>query len=363
MPAHITHLIFGEEALHNALANDAEKILDKYGNIFRFGCQGPDFFYHNQRTKPSGLVYGSLLHHEQYGRFTVNMMRKLSEYENADPETYLQAVSFILGFVTHAILDRKAHPFITYFSGWVEKRNRETNKYFRCHPFFERIIDMKILEIKRGIRITEFDTGNIMFCGSYMPDIIASIFTDSLTLTFPRVSKPDDLKRFNNAYRDTLFLFEITNPTKPIFYEMALIRDINEKFKKRRIALFYTERLPKDIDYLNTEHSKWTHPCDNKDVRNSSFPDIYESAVKDSRQILTNVWNLLTRVINEDKVSEEEWTNLEKEIGNTDLESDRPDLTRCIPQFSHPLPLYKILNKIYKNAKLHYNSVSYSDDD
>ena len=332
------------------------------GNIFRFGCQGPDFFYHNQRTKPSGLVYGSLLHHEQYGRFTVNMMRKLSEHGNPGSESFLQAVSFILGFTTHAILDRKAHPFIVYFSGWVEKRNKKTDKYFRCHPFFERIIDMKILEIKRNIRITKFDTGNIMFCGSYMPDIISSTFTKALNLTFPRVSKPDDLKRFNNAYRDTLFLFEITNPTKPIFYEMALIKDIQEKFRKRRIALFYTEKLPDDIDYLNTEHSDWTHPCDNKDVRNSSFLDIYESAVKESEHILLQLWHLLKKLLEGQEPTEEELTDMEKEIGNTDLESDRPDLTRCIPQFSAPLPLYEILNKIYKNEKIHYNSVSYSDN-
>ncbi|RKX82267.1 MAG: hypothetical protein DRP57_10220 [Spirochaetes bacterium] len=362
MPAHITHLIFGEEALRKALDDAAEDILNQYGNIFRFGCQGPDFFYHNQRTKPSGLVYGSLLHHEQYGRFTVNMIRRLAEQEKLNSEDYLQAVSFILGFTTHAILDRKAHPFIAYFSGWVEKGNKKTDKYFKCHPFFERILDMKILKLKRGTRITDFDTGDIMYCGSYMPDIIASTFTKALNITFPRVKKPDDLKRFNNAYRDTLFLFEITNPVKPIFYEMALIRDITEKFKKRRIALFYTENLPEDIDYLNTRHSQWTHPCDNKDIRSSSFPEIYESAVGESASILIGLWRLLKKLLNGEVIKEKELAGLEKAIGNTDLESDRPDLTRCIPQFSNPLPLYEIMYNIYKNAEMHYNSVSYTDD-
>ncbi|NOY09010.1 MAG: hypothetical protein GXP33_09230 [Spirochaetes bacterium] len=75
MPAHITHIIFGEEALRRSMGTEADRIITRHGNIFRFACQGPDFFYHNQRTKPSGLKYGSLLHHEHYGRFTVNMIR------------------------------------------------------------------------------------------------------------------------------------------------------------------------------------------------------------------------------------------------------------------------------------------------
>ena len=51
MPAHFTHLIFAEEALLAALGSTGEGVLKSFGNLFRFGAQGPDFFYHNQRTR------------------------------------------------------------------------------------------------------------------------------------------------------------------------------------------------------------------------------------------------------------------------------------------------------------------------
>jgi len=202
-----------------------------------------------------------------------------------------------------------------------------------------------------------------MYCGPSMPGRIVKTFTDALKVTFPVFSKSDDLKRFDNAYRDTLFLYEITNPTKPIFYEMALIKDMDENYRKRRITLFYTEKLPEDIDYLNLNHSKWSHPCDNKDIRNSSFPEIYETALKDSEPVLSRLLDILKTITDTREVSEDAFKEMEREIGNTDLESDRTDLTRCIPQYSNPLPLYKILDTIYKNAKKHYSSISYSKDE
>ena len=58
MPSHFTHLLFAEAALRAALGERAEEILRAHGNLFRFGAQGPDFFYHNQRTMPTGLRYG-----------------------------------------------------------------------------------------------------------------------------------------------------------------------------------------------------------------------------------------------------------------------------------------------------------------
>ena len=52
MPAHISHLLYAEDALREATA-DAEAILEEAGNLFRLGAQGPDLFCHNQRTRPA----------------------------------------------------------------------------------------------------------------------------------------------------------------------------------------------------------------------------------------------------------------------------------------------------------------------
>jgi hypothetical protein len=64
MPSQICHLIFAEDSLREAVGSDAEEMLRESGNIYRFGAQGPDFFYHNQRTRPTGLKFGVNAHRE-----------------------------------------------------------------------------------------------------------------------------------------------------------------------------------------------------------------------------------------------------------------------------------------------------------
>src|SRR4030042_4005693 len=136
MPAQICHLLFAEEAWRGALGGGAGGFLERPGNLFRFGAQGPDFFYHNQRTRPTGLKYGVAAHHEGYGRLTAHLVRQLRRLQarGIDEAVKDELTAFTLGWVTHAFLDRVTHPFIVSFSGWGEK-------YFRCHIFFERILD------------------------------------------------------------------------------------------------------------------------------------------------------------------------------------------------------------------------------
>ncbi len=42
MPAHISHLLFADDALREATA-DAQAIPEEAGNLFRLGAQGPEF--------------------------------------------------------------------------------------------------------------------------------------------------------------------------------------------------------------------------------------------------------------------------------------------------------------------------------
>jgi len=156
MPSQICHLIFAEDSLREALGNSAVRILKRYGNIYRFGAQGPDFFYHNQRTKPTGLKFGVNAHREGYGRLVTHMIHELRRLEAKKHKDLPLIRAYILGFTTHAFLDKKTHPFIDYFSGWVDADREETEIYYRCHIFMERILDVLMLKLKRGLkRLTE----------------------------------------------------------------------------------------------------------------------------------------------------------------------------------------------------------------
>ena len=87
------------------------------GPYFLLGCQGPDIFYHSQRTRPVALHYGVLAHRRGFGRLVEGMLETWIR-EDDDPASPWAA--FLLGFSTHGALDRAAHPYIVHGSGWIE---------------------------------------------------------------------------------------------------------------------------------------------------------------------------------------------------------------------------------------------------
>ena len=53
-----------------ALGPGAVEALGPLRPLFHFAAQGPDFFFHNGFTRPSGRTFGSLLHRRQIGMFS-----------------------------------------------------------------------------------------------------------------------------------------------------------------------------------------------------------------------------------------------------------------------------------------------------
>ena len=101
MPAQICHAVFAEEALSAALGSDGSALMREAGPWLRFGAQGPDLFYHNRITKPSGLMAGSCLHQAGYGSFLKRWIESLDRFGGRE-DSVTNAV--ILGFVSHAFL-------------------------------------------------------------------------------------------------------------------------------------------------------------------------------------------------------------------------------------------------------------------
>ncbi|MEW5815130.1 MAG: hypothetical protein AB1798_07000, partial [Spirochaetota bacterium] len=126
MPAQITHQIFADELLRRSLGKEESSTLNRYYPLLTLAAQGPDIFYHNQRTKPSGFSFGRLIHTNGFGLLIAAML-KYAIRKNAG--LYSDLAVFILGFTSHAFLDRKTHPYIIYFSGWVEPGKAETESF------------------------------------------------------------------------------------------------------------------------------------------------------------------------------------------------------------------------------------------
>ena len=139
-----------------------------------FGAQGPDFFFHNGLTRPSGRTFGARLHRHRFGRFVAEVLR------SSPTPVPLELRLYMLGFITHAFLDRATHPFIDYFAGWEDPERPETARYFRCHAFMERILDVVALQRRRGTDLSVFGPTARLDCGESLPGSVVRPLAEGL---------------------------------------------------------------------------------------------------------------------------------------------------------------------------------------
>lgn len=83
-------------------------------------------------------------------------------------------------------------------------------------------------------------------------------------------------------------------------------KDRNEGFREKRLGLLHPREVPAGYDFLNLSHQAWCHPCDGTAVRNVSFLDLYEEALRSGIEMVRHVslalsgwspWRLLPRVL------------------------------------------------------------------
>jgi Zinc dependent phospholipase C len=338
MPSHFTHLLFAEEALRGALGEKAHEILSTHGNLFRFGAQGPDFFYHNQRTMPTGIRYGVALHRHGYGSFVEALAREALRLASG-PGSDLSA--YILGFATHAPLDRIAHPFIGYFAGWEDPNEEESRRHYHSHPFMERIIDVLVLRERFGKTPDQFDFLSQVRCGKMLPYPVVKAMVKGLNSTYPAYNyKSRDRLRVENAYNDSMHFYKLTDHLNPDLIRLAFKKDRQEGFKQRRLGLIHPREIPEGYDFLNLSHSPWCHPCDDGAASTESFLDLYEKALTECVLMLTRLYEVLA--------AQTAMDGLGSFLGNESLDTGRE---QCVPVHSRPLPLPRILQDIYQKME------------
>ncbi len=351
MPAHITHLIFAEDALRAALGAEAEQILGRHGNFLRLGAQGPDLFYHSQRTRPTALLYGMRIHREGFGRLAAAMAREIRRHgAGGNPEVE----AFLLGFATHAALDRRTHPYINYFAGWVDPRRPETRRYYRCHSFLERVLDVQILRLRRGADIRRYAFLPQIACGPELPYPLLKVLVKSLHQAYPRTQARSRIRRrLENAYRDALFFYQITEPNRPLYRRMARARDRIRNNNRLRLALYHPLEIPAEIDFLNLGRREWMHPCFAEQRSTATFLELYEGALGEAADALRKLREALGAppqagpAAGAPAADGPAAVDLAALLGNGSLDMAAGDGRRCPPRFCSPLPLPELIEAQY----------------
>lgn len=342
MPSHIAHLLFAEDSCARGEATELAR--PEVGSFLTLGAQGPDIFYHNQRRKPSGLTYGPLMHRHGYGR-TVSFMARWAWEKQLSFDSW--AGAWVIGFATHAILDRQTHPFINYFSGWVDPRDPHTEKYRSMHPFLERLIDIELLRSSRNIHPNSLDFLGLVDCGESPPaewvEMMASALSNAYAVARGDSSLAD---RLGSAYLDTRGYYRFTNVVDEEYMQEALAREERGEIGARWLSIVHPPEVPDDVDVLNVGHREWTHPCDDQERFTDSFTDRYEMALVQAGKMVRDV-----RSAWQDTGSPEEdrRRKIEGAVGNWNLSDGRRTERPCPKKYADPLPLKDAQTRIRRS--------------
>jgi len=275
MPSHIIHVLSGRAALAASLVLPA----GHHDAAFNLGCQGPDLFSHNRRTRPFALAYSRLLHRHDYGRFCVHFAEALAENPSPPIE------SWFYGFVSHQAVDRVFHPYIVNRSFVPGTTGIEGVSPAHLHAFLERILDVCLLEQVGTVALADFDTDRSFNPGPDEVGAIADAIASALVLTYPQeaANDPDIRLRCLNAFKDSVYYYEMTNPVLTSLDRASECSGI-ERFVELGIAgvaLLHPDVSDSPVDWLNEERKPWRHPVSGEYLR-SSVSELYEEAVRDA---------------------------------------------------------------------------------
>lgn len=322
MPSHILHCVAGAAALarHSGLApTGAEEI-----RLFNLGCQGPDIFTHNRRTKPLSLAYARLLHRRGYGRFCAALARDVAGESD-------RALPYLLGFATHAAVDRVFHPYVVNRC-FIDSSPVLSPALF--HAFFERILDAEVLRARAGAPVSSFDADDAFPREGSIPARLVDGIARALRSAYPAETEGDVLiaERVANAFADSLSFYRVTNPARTtlaapgaqgeIARHVGLVAD--------GVALLHPEHLSPTIDWLNAAREPWRHPITGAAVHDSAL-DLVERAIDEAARAIETVSRSIGAGIPAGEV--------EAIVGDGSLSAVGPSGDQGPIRFAEPFPL------------------------
>ena len=104
-----THIVFAQTVYSKIDVPEIKKIIKDNMEWYFLGCIAPDIFYYSKDPK---LEYISECLHGKHGFLTNKVIFDLAKDSNSK-----DVQAFIMGYITHCVLDMSMHPIINSFTG------------------------------------------------------------------------------------------------------------------------------------------------------------------------------------------------------------------------------------------------------
>ncbi len=292
MPDILTHIAYADEVLEHLEDRQLRGQIKKRMELFRFGAQGPDFFFYHDflsRKKDDVNAVGNLMHETYTGEFLKQFFDSFLLKETKEAFFY-DLLSYYLGFVCHYTLDKTVHPFIYCYSGYNFSEGKEKGRHSALHKKMENHIDVYVWQIKkhkractervhRLIKIEKRTQYPIM---DYLHKMITHIYKTNLSVT-----------EIEDSYRHMIKALKLLYD--PIGIKKALLY-ILESVKGKSIDIgkpLYSAEIEESKKYLNLDKRVWAHPLDASIQYNTSFIELYTCAVREGTDMIAQIAELI----------------------------------------------------------------------
>ena len=276
MPALITHHLFGEESIarlpEGVVSSDEERL------AFILGNQGPDPFFFRVRTPhiKDCMHLAQVMHRSR-------MSRQFAEFR--DGVTHLQpreaglGRAFVLGLLSHYVLDRNAHPFVYEQQfGIIDADPSLEDAASGVHAVLESDLDVAMLQLKRdGATCADFPPAGELVTSDRI-DRVAGVL---MSYVAERVYGLDvSAGEYGGAVADMQLAYRLIEPAgSPKTAAIAAIEDALHSYSLLgSLAHRVTDEMPART--ANLGHLAWKNPFTGEGST-ESFPEVFERALDD----------------------------------------------------------------------------------
>ncbi|MCP3026776.1 zinc dependent phospholipase C family protein [Halobacillus sp. A5] len=302
MPNVWTHILFAEDICMNIGRND---LLEASETFLYLGAQGPDpFFYYN--FWPMGNDHGVndlglQLHKEKCGDFLLELIENGRFLKN-------RKQAYILGFVSHHILDRITHPYVHYKSGY------EGNK----HQELEVAIDTLMLSKHRHVQTWKTTVSPLIRLRRIERKEVATMLEPSINNHYSPESLPKHFieKSFKHMAAAQRILFD------PFGWKNKWFGPLVSSFSHQPIA--------DQVDYLNSKGETWHHSA-TFERRTESFEDLYNQAKEEASALFALILDYWSK--EEEKTRKE----IENVVQNISYDTGTPLIQNHDNFYSEPI--------------------------
>ncbi len=285
MPAYYTHKYFAQDIFKNI---DNLNINQDYYLLF---SQSFDILYYNLGNSKKAKEIkklGHMAHHKNTQSFFINAISIALE-NNLQDNQYIR--SFILGSLTHYILDSSFHPYIFYKTG-IFRHDTQTQKYNGKHTELELLLDIYFFNKDHNIKFHKYkhykEYNNIKNPPLELINYINLVYERSFYK-----------KNIGNYYFKCLNNWRfVTKHVKNSHAKIKkyLYKAVDNLFKSKSNIEYYSYYLKNyNENFLNNEHKIWFNPANKEICSNNNINEMYLAAFNKCIAISNEIIHVLDK--------------------------------------------------------------------